>query len=158
LRERFSTYLDTRYQVYHRVLDDAFTQGKLAETSALQAAIWDLASAGVQRPGTPPSTATLVLSALNEMIDITTTRHTATSNHPPFIVFVLLSALSLVCSLLVGYGAAQNPARSWLHTITFAAAVSLTVYVILDIEFPRIGLIRIDSADAVFLELRESMQ
>ena len=39
-----------------------------------------------------------------------------------------------------------------------AAILSLTVYVILEIEYPRRGLIRVDAADQVFLEHRKSMQ
>ena len=92
------------------------------------------------------------------MIDITATREMATQNHPPLVVFLLLGGLSLVCALLVGYDTAKNAARSWLHTISFAAIVSLTVYVIVDLEFPRLGLIRVDAADQALLELRESMQ
>ena len=46
----------------------------------------------------------LLLPALNEMIDITTTREMATQNHPPLAVFLLLGGLSLVGALLVGYG------------------------------------------------------
>jgi hypothetical protein len=34
----------------------------------------------------------------------------------------------------------------------------VTVYVIIDLEFPRLGFIRVDSADEVLAELRESMQ
>ena len=157
-RELFRQYVDTRYEVYRRAYDRAFTDAKLAETAALAATIWESASAAVQRPGTPAATPTLLLGALNQMIDITSTRQMATQNHPPLIVFLLLGGLSLVCSVLVGYGTSQNPSRSWLHVLTFAAVVSLTVYVILDIEFPRLGLIRVDSADEVLLELRESMQ
>jgi hypothetical protein len=108
--------------------------------------------------GVPPSTMTLVIGALNEMIDITAIRTMATRSHPPAVVFLLLVAMSLVCALLVGYATSQNPARSWLHTVTFAAVISLTVYVIIDIEFPRVGLIRVDSADDVLLQVRESMR
>jgi hypothetical protein len=158
VRDLFRKYVDTRYEVYRRAYDRDLTDAKLAETAILQATIWDSASAAVQRPGTPPSTPTLLLGALNEMIDITGTRQMGTQNHPPLVIFLLLGGLSLVCSLLVGYSTSQNPARSRLHTLTFAAVVSLTVYVILDIEFPRIGLIRVDSADEVLLELRETMR
>ena len=56
------------------------------------------------------------------------------------------------------YDVSKSAARSWLHTICFAAIVSLTVYVIVDLEFPRLGLIRVDAADQALLELRESMQ
>ena len=158
VRELFRKYLDTRYQVYRWADDEAFTRAKLAETATLQAAIWDMVSSAVQRPGTPAATPTLLLGALNEMIDITTTRQVATRNHPPLVVFLLLGGFSLVCAVLVGYSTSQNPARSWLHTTTFAAVVSLTVYVIIDLEFPRLGLIRVDSADEPLLELRESLQ
>jgi len=95
---------------------------------------------------------------LNEMIDITTTRVMATRNHPPLAVFLLLGGLSLVGALLVGYGTSPNKDRGWFHTLVFAAILSLTVYVIADLEFPRLGLIRVDGADQVLLDLRESMQ
>ena len=97
----------------------------------------------------------LVIGALNEMIDITATREMATRSHPPAVVFLLLVAMSLVCALLT---TSQTTARSWLHTLTFAAVISLTVYVIIDIEFPRVGLIRVDSADEMLLQVRESMR
>jgi hypothetical protein len=43
------------------------------------------------------------------------------------------------------------------HTVGFAAVLATTVYVILDIEYPRLGLIRVDAADEVRLELRRNM-
>ena len=91
------------------------------------------------------------------MIDITTTRAAATQNHPPVVIFVLLCGLSLISALLVGHGASVGRERSWLHTATFAATLALSVYVIVDLEFPRLGLIRIDSADQVLIDLRKSM-
>ena len=36
--------------------------------------------------------------------------------------------------------------------------VATTVYVILDLEFPRIGIIRIDAFDQILVELRQSMK
>jgi hypothetical protein len=38
-----------------------------------------------------------------------------------------------------------------------AGAASLTVYVIVDLEFPRLGLIRVDAADQVLIDLRGSI-
>src|SRR4029077_5432250 len=100
----------------------------------------------------------LLLPALNEMIDITTTRVMATRNHPPLVVFLLLAGLSLVGALLVGYGTSASKDRSWFHTVVFAAILSLTVYVIADLEFPRLGLIRVGAAHPVLIGLRKSMQ
>jgi hypothetical protein len=158
LRELFRRYVDVRANIYGQALDDAATAAKVAESAELQDAIWTMAATAVKREGTPTSTATLVIAALNDMIDITTTRAMATRSHPPAIVFVLLVGMSLLCALLVGYATSQNNARSWLHTVIFAVVISLTVYVIIDIEFPRVGLIRVDSADDLLLQVRESMR
>ncbi len=69
----------------------------------------------------------------------------------------MLFALALVSSLLAGYGMAGGKSRSWLHILCFTFIVAATVYVILDIEYPRLRLIRIDAFDQALVELRESM-
>jgi len=48
----------------------------------------------------------LVLSSLNAMIDITTTRAVATQTHPPTIIYFMLLGLALVSAVLAGYGMA----------------------------------------------------
>ena len=40
----------------------------------------------------------------------------------------------------------------------YAAILSVTVYVIIDIEFPRLGFIRVDAIDQVLVDLRASMK
>jgi FtsH-binding integral membrane protein len=89
----------------------------------------------------------LLLPALNAMIDITTTRTVATQNHPPLVIFLLLAGLSLVSAMLAGFDNSNNKVRNWLYMVIFAATMSLTLYVILDLEFPRLGMIRIEAAD-----------
>jgi hypothetical protein len=39
-----------------------------------------------------------------------------------------------------------------------AGTMSLTLYVILDLEYPRLGMIRIDAADQPLFELRKQMR
>ena len=71
---------------------------------------------------------------------------------------MMLAALSLVGALLVGYGTSVNKQRTWLHKLVFAAILTVTIYVIVDFEFPRVGLIRVDAADQMLIDLRESMR
>jgi len=158
LRDLFRKYVDLRAVVYSEVADRAATEAKLAEAAALQEAIWAKALAAGRRPDATAPATMLVLPALNEMIDITTTRHVATQNHPPLVIYLLLAGLSLVGSLLVGYGMSENKRQSWMHTTAFAIVLSLTTYVIVDLEFPRVGLIRVDAADQVLVDLRKSMR
>ena len=78
--------------------------------------------------------------------------------HPPVVIFALLFGLALASSLLVGYGMASSKARNWLHMLGLAFAMAVSVYVILDIEYPRLGFIRVDDFDQALVELRESMK
>jgi hypothetical protein len=158
MKELFRQYVDARLESYRNAADVAATTASFEEDAALQSAIWKRAVAETTRPGMPSPPAMLLLPALNEMIDITTTRVMATRNHPPLIVFIMLAALSVVGALLVGYGTSINKQRRWLHTLVYAVILSLTVYVIVDLEFPRLGLIRVDSADQVLTDLRSSMR
>ncbi len=157
LRDLFRRYVDVRLATYHDVKGEDAVNARLAEGSNLQGEIWTRAVEASMRPGNPTSMATLLLPALNEMIDITATRVMATRNHPPPIIFFLLVALSLVGALFLGYDTCVNRHRSWLHTVTLAAMLALTTYVIVDLEYPRFGFIRVDSADVAFVELKESM-
>ena len=158
VRALFGRYLDNRLATYRDSSSVAEVAAKLTEGAALQQAIWAKALHASRQPDAAPQAAMLLLPALNEMIDITTTRVVALQNHPPLAVFLLLGGLVLAGALLVGYGTSPNKERSWFHMIVFSIIVSLTIYVIIDLEFPRLGLIRIDGADQILIELRESIR
>ncbi len=157
LRRLFGQYVDSRLAVYRKLPDIEAAQQEWARGVALQGEIWSQATAACRAQDNSRS-CILLLPALNEMIDITTTRKMSTLIHPPAIVFVLLFGLALGCSLVAGYGMAGSKYRSWIHMVVFAAMTAVTVYVILDIEYPRFGLIQVDAADQVLVELRESMK
>jgi hypothetical protein len=157
LRESFRRYLDTRLAAYRALPDLAKAEAELARAAGMQQEIWkkSLAAAAGSQPATM-----LLLPALNEMFDITTTRTMAAKMHPPTVIFALLCGLALLSALLAGYAAAAGgtKARNWVHTTVFALTLAGAVYVILDIEFPRVGLIRVDAFDQVLVDLRQSMR
>jgi hypothetical protein len=156
-RQRFGQYLDSRLAVYKKLPDIEAAEQEWARGVALQGEIWSQAVAACRAHSDSPP-CLLLLPALNEMIDITTTRKMSMMTHPPTIIFVLLFGLALGCSLVAGYGMARSKQRSWIHMIVFAAMMAVTVFVIIDIEYPRVGLIRVEAADQVLVELRESMR
>ena len=158
LREMFRRYLDIRATVYRSAGDQTAFKARLAQSFVLQGDIWKSAMAALRLPETSPQATMLLVPALNEMIDITGTRETATATHPPNVIFLLLAVLSLVGALLVGYATSANKDRSWLHQVTFALITSLAIYVIVDLEYPRLGLIRVDAADQALIDLRSSMR
>ena len=53
---------------------------------------------------------------------------------------------------------AGSKKRNWLHTLGLAFAMAVAVYVILDIEYPRLGFIRVDAFDQALMELKDGMR
>src|SRR4029453_19254475 len=76
---------------------------------------------------------------------------------PPGAVFAMLFGLALAASFLAGYGMTGSKVRSRLHMLGFALVMAIAVFVILDIEYPRLGWIRVDAFDQALVDLRESM-
>jgi hypothetical protein len=158
LRDGFRRYLDARIGVYKKLPDLVAAHEELDRAARLQGEIWAQAVAACRIPESHPSLAILLLPALNAMFDITTTRTMTTQIHPPAVIFGMLIVLALVSAVLAGYDLGRATSRRWLHTLGYAAILSVTVYVIIDIEFPRLGLIRVDAIDQVLVDLRASMR
>lgn len=152
LRELFRKYTDSRLYLY-----DSVSPEVSPETIALQHAIWQRSISAAAAPGANPNATTLLVPALNAMIDITSTRQNAFYMHPPSIVFFLLFGLSCGAAFLAGYGMTSS-GRSWFYMAALAVTVTATVYATLEIEYPRQGLIRLRGTDRILLEVRDSMK
>lgn len=156
LRELFRKYVDARIAVYKAVPDIDTAFAELARANALQNEIWARAVAVCSTPEGERARV-LLLPALNEMIDITTTRTVAAKTHPPVVINALLIGLVLASSLMAGSAMANDRSRGWVHMLGFALAMSVSIYMILDLEYPRQGLIRIDAIDQIVVDLRATM-
>jgi hypothetical protein len=158
LQELFRRYVDSRLETYRRLPNMQAAEMEMAESKKLQEEIWTEAVAATRLQNAHPDAGKLLLPALNNMIDIATTRTMALQIHPPRIIYVLLFSLGLICSLLAGYRMAGGQRRSWLHIFGFTVITVIIVYVILDVEYPRAGLIRLATADQLLVNVRESMK
>jgi len=155
LRDLFRRYLDSRIEFYRKLPDAEAALAELARSNKMQGEIWTQA-VKASRDGSP-AVVFLLLPALNDMFDITTTRTWAARNHSPGIIFVTLALFALAGALMAGFAMSQGSKRSWLHVIGFAALMAAIFYVIVDFEYPRMGLIRLDESDQVLIDLRQSM-
>lgn len=157
LQELFRKYVDSRIETYRRLPDMKAAKVEMAESKKLQHEIWTEASAATRLPNSRPDAGWLLLPALNNMIDITTTRTMALQQHPPGIIYTLLFFLGLICSGLAGYRMANDKHRSWLHILGFTLMTMIIVYVILDIEYPRAGFFRLAGSEQMMLDARQNM-
>ncbi len=158
MRQRFREYLDARLETYRKFPNIEAVKAELAKSAKLQQEIWSQAVAATRSADSHSEAGKLLLPALNEMIDVAATRTMALSIHPPLIIYGLLFLLALVCSLLAGYGMAASKARSWLHIVAFALIAVITMFVVLEIEYPRMGFLGVETRyDQVLVDLRQSL-
>jgi hypothetical protein len=157
VRTLFKEYLDVRIATYANVSDTELTAARVAKSLELQKAIWNRLIAAAKQDPTVRTTSS-VLPPVNEMFDLANTRLLATRQHPPLAIYLMLAFLILVSAVFAGFAMAKSERRSMLHIVGFAAVVSIAAYLILDLEFPRLGLLRVDAFDEAFLQLRRSME
>jgi hypothetical protein len=157
LRHLFPEYLDARLQGFQMILDRPVANEEFARAARIEQQIWSRALAASRSDPTQNSSR-LLLPALNQMSDVANERTVALETYMPELIFGLLVGVVLMSGLLAGYAMARRPRRSWLHMVFFSAVISLTISVIFDFNYPRYGLIRIDAADNILLQLRDSMR
>jgi hypothetical protein len=158
IQQLFRSYLDMRLEAYRKLPDVDAAKASLDAADRLQREIWARAIVAVRMPDAPASAAIVVLPALTAMFDIATTRTLITQVHTPTIVFVMLFALSLISASLAGYSMACRKSLSWLHVISFAVVTALSIFMILNLEYPRLGLIHVSTFDRALVHLRASME
>ncbi len=157
LRTLMRRYVQARLEQVADERDAGRTAAAAREAAALQAQIWARCSQAAQAAPSP-ALASVLLPALNDLIDITTTRAAAAARHPPAVIFWMLLALSLAATLLAGHAMAGDHGPPLLHMLAFAAVTSATLYVIVELEYPRLGFVRLDATDALLRDLLRTMQ
>jgi hypothetical protein len=158
LREKLRNYIDARLAVFRRMPDIEGSNAEAARAVQLQREIWSGAIAAL--PQSPPVVTAVLMPALNEMFDISASRAIAAKKtHTPIVILFVLALLSLFCCLLAGYGlAGDKPFDASLHMIGFALVVTISILVILDLDYPRVGFITLDYVDQALMDVRANMK
>lgn len=157
LRDGLRRYLEARLETYRLIPDLDAVKKELRRSVEIQDEIWKGAIAACADARGQRVTM-LVLPALDAAFDMTTIRTAKAMQHPPFVIFLLLFVLALASALIAGHGMTGAKKRNWVSMAGYAAAMAIAVYVILDLEFPRMGLIRLDSEDRMLVEVLDSMK
>lgn len=156
MNEKLRQYLDTRILFYSRITDRKVALEQLRQTTDLQDELWALGIAGTT--GSSPAVISLVLGSLNTMTELTNDSLTLAQTHTPGLIQAMLIVLPLICAALAGFETSELASRYWLPTWLFALMMSLTVVAIFDLDYPRVGLVRLDIHDQILLDLQTRMQ
>jgi hypothetical protein len=156
VRAQLQRYVEARIDLYSVLHQTEAPVEETRRVELLQDSIWRsaLAAASAQESNTAEL---LLLPSLNQMIDITTTRAAITRAHPPPVIYLVLSLHALVCALIAGYGIGMHARRSVVHMVAFALATSFSIWMIMELELPRRGMVRLDPNDKLLHELRVEM-
>src|SRR5271170_2276875 len=119
-----------------------------ADTSQLQANLWS----AVRTPALaqPSILSSLVLSGMNDVLNSQGYTQAAWWNRIPTAAWALMAAIGVCCNLLIGYGSRRIEARPLLFVVT-PLVVSISFFLIADIDSPRGGVIRVAPQNLVSL-------
>jgi len=157
MRELYRTYLDERLAMFDAIPDMEAVHRHLDRSTDLQKQLWTFALASSREPGGHPNAGLGVTYPVNSLIEVANKRTWGALTHPPVIIYGLLFAVALICSFIAGNSLAVPNSRPWSHVLGFALLTCISVYVILEIEFPRVGLFGIQKYDQALIDVRESM-
>ena len=115
----------------------------VGESERLHDAMWSRVAALAR--ANPDPLRTLLLVAVNEVIDLHEKRLTAMRNHVPTIILVLLLVVSVLTMASLGHAAGASGGRSGMLStaLTFAMLVTVVIMVVVDLDRPERGLIRV---------------
>ena len=125
---------------------EVFSPGQQEKILAIKKNLWDAAVAACPQTGFRPA-CSLSLPALAGLFEVARLHAGASEKHPPQFVYIMLFGLGLGGALLAGFGMAAATARSWVHMMIFAGTLTVTLYAVTVMEYPRLGLIRVENFD-----------
>jgi hypothetical protein len=139
---------EDRHDVYEQI---AATR---QESARLQAAFWTRAAAYGQKDPSPVR-AGMLLQSLKEVIQLDAARWSAFQDRVPAAVICVIAVVGLLAVMVVGYTFGLSGVRQPFSICMLALAITMVLGIIVDLERPREGLIRVSQQP--LLDLREQL-
>jgi len=139
VRALLKNYLDQRVSFY-TTRDEQQLQRIDADTGQLQAELWSTVRAPALAH--PTQVIALAVSGMNDVLNSQGYTQAAWWNRIPAAAWGLMAAIAICCNLLVGYGARQARGETILKLV-LPFIVSISFFLIADIDSPRGGVIRV---------------
>ena len=150
-RKDLQEYVEARIAYYDAATDKAINEER-SNAEIISARIWKRA---VMLSKNNPDFVrdNQMIPAINEMIDIVTSRDAGRLATVPDLIMYLLISLTLLGSFVVGYGKKEKK-NDWIIITLYSLMTVMTIYTILDIDQPRRGIIQTSTPHEKINELR----
>jgi hypothetical protein len=147
-KDLLQQYLEQRILFYSKQ-DKEKIQEIRQKTDELQDALWKEVLPMARTHATPINA--LVLSGMNDVINSQGYVQAAWWNRIPYAAWSLMAAIAICANLLVGFGARNFKKNIGLFMI-FPFVISMSFFLIADIDSPRGGVIRIEPRNLITLQ------
>ncbi|HLJ90865.1 MAG TPA: hypothetical protein VKZ53_28935 [Candidatus Angelobacter sp.] len=144
VRDLLRNYLDHRI-LFYTARDDHELEGINASTTELQAELWSAVKTPAAAEPTP--VVALAVAGMNDVLNSQGYTQFAWGNRIPAAAWTLMLAIAIICNLSIGYGARKS--RNLF--LVLPLAVSISFFLIADIDSPRRGLIRVEPPNLISL-------
>jgi hypothetical protein len=139
LRGLITSYLNRRI-LFYTVRDDRQLPAVNVATTQLQNDLW---SAAQTWPSAHPSpVVALVVPGMNDVLNSQGYTQFAWGNRIPVAAWCLMGVIAICCHLLIGFGARRPDLRA-IPFLILPFVVSISFFLIADIDSPRHGVIRV---------------
>ncbi|BDU27078.1 MULTISPECIES: hypothetical protein [unclassified Flavobacterium] len=156
-RKDFKDYVETRISYYTAGPDAKGILKADSLSQIISAKLWKRATSLSKDPANLAATQQMI-PALNDMIDVTTTRLSGEKAKVPQSILVMLFFLAVIISFYGGYSEGRKGKIDWLVQIGFCILVSLVVLFTLDLDRPRRGFVNLDVPNQTIIDLRKNFQ
>ncbi|MDH3441255.1 MAG: hypothetical protein OEM63_10910 [Gammaproteobacteria bacterium] len=154
IRSLLSDYVDARIESSKiDMADPARREEAATQTLQLQAQLWQIVTDSAASD-LPSAKISLVIQALNELIDSYGKRQAQLDKHVPEVVLLLLFVIFIVTGSILGAAAGLAGGRPLLATVSMAALIVLVIFIVIDLDRPRRGLIQVDQGSMLALRLQ----
>lgn len=154
LKKDFNDYINSRIAIYTDIANPEIVNQKLKASDIVQEKLWSDAISACGR-SSKITCSMLILPPINNMFDIAHERFSYSYMHPSILIFGLLILVSLFATFLTGYGIGKKGSWHSIHVMIYTIIVSLTIYIIVDLEAPRFGLIKETGFDYLLQDLKQ---
>jgi hypothetical protein len=143
-------YVNSRLEYNAAGSDEAGVVAAEAHGARLENQLWEIARGALNDdPRSQP--ASLFTQVLNDVFDLREKRRFALNDHVPAAVSVLLYSVAITAMGLVAYGCGLSGRRRASTNLTFAFLIALALIIIMDIDRPREGVVRVSQESLVRL-------
>jgi hypothetical protein len=147
VRALISSYVDQRI-LFYTTRDISVVKTINAKTAQLQTEMWSVVQAAGNAQPNP--VIALALSGMNDALDAQGFTEAAWRNRIPISAWWLMAAITLCSSMMVGYHV-RATRRKFALMLVLPVTVSISFFLIADIDSPRGGMIRVSPENLLSL-------